>query len=79
MALGLSKPTGKSVRDIHSKLTKDWDECIHKDEKSRDIVYNRNKVEILTESSELRLIKPYEYHCLDVETPILTRDLRWYS
>ncbi len=62
MAIGLPRPTGKGVRDLTSKLIKDWDECIHKDEEARDIVYNRNKVEILTESSELRLIKPYEYH-----------------
>ena len=62
MAIGLPRPTGKGVRDFHAKRIRDWDECIRKDEKFRDIVYNRNKVEILTENSELRLIKPYEYH-----------------
>ncbi|KKL50119.1 hypothetical protein LCGC14_2308680, partial [marine sediment metagenome] len=62
MVIGLPRPSGQGVRNLHHKLVKDWDECIRKDEKFRDIVYNRNKVEILTESSELRLIKPYEYH-----------------
>ena len=62
MAINLPRPSGKGIRDLHSKLITSWAECIRKDEEFRDIVYNRNKVEVLTESSELRLIKPYTYH-----------------
>jgi len=57
----LSRPTGKGIRDLHAKLIRDWDPCIKKDEKTRDLVYQKNTIELLPES-ENRNLKTVEVH-----------------
>lgn len=62
MPIGLPRPSGQGVRTLHKKLITDWDECIRKDERFRDLVYQRNKVEMLEGNDELRLMKTVEIH-----------------
>ena len=58
---GLQKPTGKSVRDLHHKLELDWDPRIRLDEEFRDLVHQRNPIEVL-ELSDDRNIDTMEFH-----------------
>ncbi|KKM64354.1 hypothetical protein LCGC14_1502250, partial [marine sediment metagenome] len=57
---GLSRPTGKSVRDLHHKLELDWGPRIRLDEEFRDLVHQRNPIETL-ELSDDRNIDPMEF------------------
>ncbi len=76
MPLNLPKPSPTGVRTLHMTLIRDYTKRIRKDEQLRDLVHNRNKIEILPESTE-RNMEAIEVHCLEVSTPVLTRDLRW--
>lgn len=61
MPLSIPKPTGKSVRDLHAKLEREWRPRFRLDEEFRDLVHQRNKIEVLEESDDLNM-EPMEVH-----------------
>lgn len=61
MTYSLPRPTGKGVRDLHEKLIREWAPCIAKDEAMRDLVYQKNAVELLPESADQNM-KLLEVH-----------------
>ncbi len=61
MPLSIPRPTGKSVRDLHSRLEKEWRPRFRLDEEFRDLVHQRNKIEVLEESNDLNM-EPMEVH-----------------
>lgn len=50
------KPTGQGIRSLHAKLIRDWDECFNKDLDMRDLVYQRNAIELLPESPDHNMV-----------------------
>ncbi|KKL26869.1 hypothetical protein LCGC14_2390940, partial [marine sediment metagenome] len=50
MSINLPRPTGRGVRDLHSKLIDDWSASLAKDYAMRDLIFQKNKVELLPES-----------------------------
>jgi len=61
MPVGLLKPTGKGVRELHNKLIKEWDARFTVDEEIRDIIHQDNIVETL-EDVEDKNMQPVELH-----------------
>ncbi|KKK58548.1 hypothetical protein LCGC14_3043310, partial [marine sediment metagenome] len=61
MPIGIPRPTGKSVRDLHARLEREWRPRFRLDEEFRDLVHQRNKIEVLEESDELNM-EPMEIH-----------------
>lgn len=61
MPIGIPKPTGKSVRDLHARLENEWRPRFRLDEEFRDLVHQRNKIEVLEESDDLNM-EPMEVH-----------------
>ena len=61
MPLNIPRPTGRGIRDLHAKLINDWDESLDKDYKMRDLIFQKNKVELLPESDD-RNMKMIEVH-----------------
>ena len=61
MPLNIPRPTGRGTRDLHAKLIDDWDESLHKDYKMRDLIFQKNRVELLPESDD-RNMKMIEIH-----------------
>jgi len=61
MPIGIPKPTGKSVRDLHARLEREWRPRFRLDEEFRDLVHQRNKIEVLEESDDLNM-EPMEVH-----------------
>ena len=52
----LPKPTGTSVRQLHERLTKEWGpRLLNVDSVFRDLVHQRNNIEILPESDDRNL------------------------
>lgn len=56
MSYKLPRPTGKGVRDLHAKLIKDWDACVRKDEGFRDLVYQKNSIELLPPTDDRNMV-----------------------
>lgn len=61
MPFNLPKPTGKSIRDLHAQLIKEWGPRIKVDEEYRDLVHQMNQIETLPESDD-RNMEPIELH-----------------
>ena len=61
MPIGLKKPTGKGVRDLHMKLIREWDARFSVDEDLRDLIHQDNIIEVLEESEDKNM-KPVEIH-----------------
>ena len=61
MPVGLPKPSGKSVRDLHARLDEQWAARMRVDEEFRDIVHQKNDIETL-ELSDERNMEPVELH-----------------
>ncbi len=61
MTYKLPSPTGEIVRDLHQKLTDEWDTRFRLDEEFRDIVHQRNAVELLPDRDD-RNMNPIEIH-----------------
>ena len=61
MSFRLPKPTGSGVRDLHTRLIKDWSARIKLDEEFRDLVHQQNRVELLPDSDDRNMI-PVEVH-----------------
>jgi len=61
MTYKLPAPTGQTVRDLHEKLVDEWDTRFRLDEEFRDIVHQRNAVEILSDRDD-RNMNPIEIH-----------------
>ncbi len=61
MPIGIPKPSGKSVRDLHARLEREWRPRFRLDEEFRDLVHQRNKIEVLEESDDLNM-EPMEVH-----------------
>ena len=61
MAIQLPRPTGRGIRDLHSKLIDDWSASLEKDYAMRDLIFQKNRVELLPESDD-RNMKMIEVH-----------------
>jgi len=61
MPINLPRPTGRGVRELHEKLVNDWSASLDKDYKMRDLIFQKNKVELLPESDD-RNMKMIEVH-----------------
>jgi hypothetical protein len=61
MPIGIKKPTGKGVRDLHMKLIREWDARFSVDEDLRDLIHQDNIIEVLDESEDKNM-KPVEIH-----------------
>ena len=61
MPIGIPKPTGKSVRGMHARLEREWRPRFRLDEEFRDLVHQRNIIEVLEESDE-RNMEPMQIH-----------------
>src|SRR3990172_538982 len=69
-------PSGPEARRLQEELNWIWGEAFRRDQRMRDLVNLKNKVELLPVTKDLS-IEPVELHCLHPATPILTLDLRW--
>src|SRR3990167_7560317 len=61
MTFTLPKPTGQGVKDLHARLIRDWAPRIKLDEEFRDLVHQKNKVELLPDNDN-RNMAPVELH-----------------
>src|SRR3990167_3033103 len=59
MTFKLPKPSGSGVRDLHTRLIKDWSARVKVDEGFRDLVHQQNRVELLPDSDD-RNMTPVE-------------------
>lgn len=57
----LPTPDGQTIRDLHERLVAEWDGRIALDLEWRDIIHQKNAIEMLPESSD-RNIKSLEIH-----------------
>ena len=61
MKTGLPRPTGKSVRDLHERLVREWGPCLKLNGEFRELIFASNKIETLEESPD-RNMTPLEIH-----------------
>lgn len=54
-------PSGAEVRRLEEELTKTWNPAFSRDQRMRDLVNRKNKVELLPETADLN-IEPVELH-----------------
>ncbi len=57
----LPPPTGRTVRDLHEKLVRDWDDRLEVDRDFRDLVYQKNPIELLADTEDRNMV-PMEIH-----------------
>lgn len=61
MVYKVPKPTAKGIRQLHQKLVQQWTDRINIDEEFRDIVHQKNAIEILPDSDDKNMA-PIEIH-----------------
>ena len=61
LATTRNPPSGPEVRRLEEELTKTWNPAFSRDQRMRDLVNRKNKVELLPETADLN-IEPVELH-----------------
>ena len=61
MTSSITRPSGKSIRDLHSRLWREWMPRFRIDKEFRDLVHQKNKIETLPDTED-RNMTPIEYH-----------------